>query len=152
VNATAEVPMKLYPGIYEVDSLLSKKFQRPGKLGRYVRHDLRIWESRAFREPRLKNEKGEMLLGDRVLDDWRTRSEKGTARLRAYYDILPARESAVSLDPDTKNGWGDPMPRIDFVDSEASKGLREHTESQIVKVFESLARAGGGRILSTRPD
>lgn len=152
VNATAEVPMKLYPGIYEVDSLLSKKFQRPGKLDRYVRHDLRIWESRAFREPRLKNEAGEVLLGDAVLEDWRARSERGTARLRAYYDVLPARESALTLDPEARNRWGDPMPRIDLRDSDESKSLRGFTENRIRGVFESLVRAGGGKLLSVRVD
>jgi quinoprotein glucose dehydrogenase len=149
MTAYVEVPMKLYPGVYTADSLLSKKFQRPGRLERYVRHDLRIWESTVGRRPRLRNDAGEILLGDSVLDDWRGRTGQGAARLRAYYDVLPARDSALTLDPTRRNEWGDVMPRIDFVDSEESLRLREHTETQIRNVFESLVRAGGGRILST---
>ena len=150
VTAYAEVPMKLYPGVFGADSLLSKKFQRPGKLERYMRHDLRIWESTAGRAPRLENDAGEILLGDSVLADWRERTKQGAARMRCYYDVIPARESALTLDPATRNEWGDVMPRIDFVDSEDSLKLREHTETHIRNVFEGIVHAGGGKVLSIR--
>lgn len=153
VNAFVEVPLKLYPGVYGADSLLSKRYQRPGRLGRldrYVRHDLRIWESSFAREPRLKNDAGAILLGDDVLADWRKRTATGTARLRAYYDVLPAPESAVTLEAKAKNEWGDPLPRVDVVDSQVSISLREHTERHILSVFEKIVKAGGGKILATR--
>ena len=89
-------------------------------------------------------------MGDEVLADWRERTKQGAARLRAYYDVIPAPESAITLDPKTKNDWGDPMPRIDFVDSEESSSLREHTETHIRDVFEDIVRAGGGKLLSIR--
>ena len=54
VNAWVEVPMKLYPGIYQMDSLLSKKFQRKHS-DQYVRHDFRIWESGFGRAPRMRD-------------------------------------------------------------------------------------------------
>jgi hypothetical protein len=93
-----------------------------------------------------------MLLGDAILDDWRKRSKTGVARMRAYYDVLPARESAITLDAERKNPWGDPLPRIDFVDSDWSKELREHTESEIRSVYERIAAAGDGKILSLEVD
>jgi quinoprotein glucose dehydrogenase len=148
VSAFVEVPMKLFPGMYDRHSLISKRFQRPGRLSRYVRHDLRIWESTAGRNPRLTNDAGEMLLGDAVMEDWRRRSERGAARLRAYYDVLPARESRLTLDADTTNQWGDPMPRIEFRDSDESADLREYTENRITGIFQDVVRAGGGKILS----
>jgi quinoprotein glucose dehydrogenase len=147
VEARVAVPMKLFPGIYEADSLLSKKYERPGKLDRYVRHDLRVWESSFGREPRLENDSGEPLLGDAVLADWRERTKLGAARLRAYYDVLPARESAVTLEPEKKSPFGDPLPRVQFVDSEESVRLREHTEAHVHSVFDEIVRAGGGTIL-----
>jgi quinoprotein glucose dehydrogenase len=154
VHAFLEVPLRLYPGMFEGDSLLSKHFQRakPGQEGRYVRHDLRIWESAYGRNPRLQDDQGAMLLGDAILDDWRKRSQTGAARMRAYYDVIPARESAITLDPGRKNPWGDPLPRIDFVDSDWSKELREHTESEIRSVYEKIAAAGDGKILSIEVD
>jgi quinoprotein glucose dehydrogenase len=82
------------------------------------------------------------------MDDWRRRSERGAARLRAYYDVLPARESSVTLDANTTNQWGDPMPRIEFRDSQESIALREYTENHIRGVFEDVVRAGGGKTLS----
>lgn len=150
VNATVEVPMKLYPGMYASHSLLSQRYQRPGRLDGYIRHDLRVWESTAGREPRMVGEDGEILLGDAVMADWRTRTQRGAARLRAYYDVLPARESELTLDASLRNRWGDPLPRITFQDSEASRSLREYTERRIRTVFEEIVRAGGGRILSIR--
>jgi quinoprotein glucose dehydrogenase len=154
VHAFLEAPLRLYPGMFAGDSLLSKHFQRAkaGHQGRYVRHDLRIWESSFGRDPRIQDDQGALLLGDAILDDWRKRSKTGVARMRAYYDVIPARESAITLDPERKNPWGDPLPRIDFVDSDWSKELREHTESEIRSVYERIAAAGHGKILSLEVD
>ena len=152
LNAFAEVPMKLYPGIYGEDSLISKRYQRPGKLDKYVRHDLRIWEAATGRDARLKDESGKILLGDEVLADWRKRTVTGAARLRAYYDVIPGENSTLTLDSTLKNEFGDPLPRIQMADSADSKSLREHTENHIRSVFDTIVRAGGGKILSVRVD
>jgi quinoprotein glucose dehydrogenase len=151
VHAQLEVPFRLYPGMFAGDSLLSKQYQRL-KSGPYVRHDLRIWESSYGRDPRLQDDQGALLMGDAVLEDWRKRSQKGAARMRAYYDVIPAKESAITLDPARKNPWGDPLPRIDFVDSDWSKTLREKTEAQIHSIYEKIAAAGEGRILMVEVD
>jgi len=152
VSAFAEVPFRLYPGMFNGHSLLSKRFQRPGPLDRYVRHDLRVWDSASRRGPRLRDERGRLLLGDALLEDWRVRTETGVARMRAYYDVLPAPESRIDLDSGLTNEWGDPMPRIGFVDSAESVALRPHTEESIRGVFERIVRAGGGRVLATSVD
>jgi quinoprotein glucose dehydrogenase len=148
VSAFAEVPEKLYPGMYQQHSLISKRFQRPGPLQRYVRHDLRVWEATTGRQPRLRNDDGEVLWGDAVMDDWRARTRTGAARLRAYYDVLPARDSELVLNPDLTNDWGDPMPRITFRDSAASMALREHTIATIRATLTRIIEAGGGTVLS----
>src|SRR5690606_1355563 len=74
------------------------------------------------------------------------------ARLRSYYDVLPARESAVTLDDARTTPWGAPLPRIAFRDADESRALRGHPEESIRGVFEHMARAGGGRVLMTRAD
>ncbi len=150
VNCFVEVPFRLYPGIYEMDSLLSKRFQRPGPLERYLRHDLRIWESAFGRQARARDDGGRLLLGDAALADWRERSALGAARMRGYYDVLPAAESRLRLDPARRNQQGDPMFRIDLRDSEASAALRDYSEDKIRGVFEEIVAAGGGRILDVR--
>ena len=38
----------------------------------------------------------------------------------SYYDVIPARESSLTLASTNKNPWGDPLPKIRFVDSELS--------------------------------
>ncbi|MGQ0640129.1 MAG: GMC oxidoreductase [Gemmatimonadaceae bacterium] len=149
VQAFIELPMELYPGINEQHSLVTKAFMRPSPSAsaRYLRHDLRVWESSVGREPRLRSDSGQVLLGDALLADWRTRIDKGTARVRAYYDVLPARESELTLDSARKTSWGTPMPGITMRDSADSKALRAYQEGEISALFERLARAGNGRVM-----
>jgi quinoprotein glucose dehydrogenase len=149
VSAFVRLPMKLYPGMNGQHSLVSKKYMRPGRLDRYVRHDLRIWESSAGAEPRMRDDAGHLLLGDELLADWRSRAEHGRARMRAYYDVLPDRESGIDLDETRRNAWGDVLPRITLRDSTASRTLRAHSESSIRHVFDEIVRAGGGEIMQT---
>jgi quinoprotein glucose dehydrogenase len=151
VSGYALLPFPLYPGMNAQHSLVTKRFMRPGPLDRYVRHDLRVWESDFGRAPRLRDDQGALLLGDALLEDWRSRARTGAARLRGYYDVLPARESGIALDVSRRNAWGDPLPRLRFVDSDASRELRPHTEQSIAAVFERMAAAGGGEIVNVRP-
>ena len=149
VSAFAEVPFRLYPGMFDNHSLLSKRFQRPGPLDRYVRHDLRVWDSSYRRGPRLRDDEGQLFMGDALLDDWRSRTHTGVTRMRSYYDVIPDRESRIDLDSGLSNEWGDPMPRITLVDAPESAALRPHTERSIRGVFDRIVGAGGGRILSS---
>jgi quinoprotein glucose dehydrogenase len=147
-----ELDFPLHPGEYGNHSLLSKRFQsRDEGEGRYVRHDFRVWDSTVGRQPRLADDEGRLLLGDDLLDDWRTRAATGAARLRAYYDVLPHRESRMELDGGT-NAWGDPLPRLRFRDAEASVELRGYTEDLVRRRFADVVAAGGGRILRTFVD
>ncbi len=152
VNAVVSVPMRLYPGVYGSDSLLSKRFQhRDAEAqpdGKYIRHDLRIWESSVGRRARLRDDAGNLLFGNALLADWRGRIESaGSLRMRSYYDVIPDRDSALTLEPGRKNRWGDPLPRIDFVDDPVSAALRGYTETRIEERFRSILRAGGGEVM-----
>ena len=152
VNAFVSVPMRLYPGVYRSDSLLSKRFQHADADaqpdGKYIRHDLRIWESDFGKRARLRDEDGGLLLGAEVMDDWRARIETGSLRMRGYYDVIPSRESALTLEPSKKNPWGDPLPRIAYADDPVSTELRGYTEAKIEERFREILRAGGGEILN----
>jgi quinoprotein glucose dehydrogenase len=152
VSAFVRLPMRLYPGMNEQHSVVSKRFMRPDALRRYVRHDLRIWESASGRGPRLRNDASEIMLGDDILRDWRARTTTGTARIRAYYDVIPDRESTLTLDASAKNAWGDPMPKLQFRDSPESIELRPHTEDTIRALFERMAKAGDGELSTPRVD
>jgi len=149
VAAQVHLPVQLYPGVNEQHSLVTKKFMRPGKLARYLRHDLRVWESSFGRDPRLHDDKGELLLGDALLEDWRSRARTGAARVRAYYDVIPAKNSELTLDPGVRNRWGDPMPSLQFRDASESAALRPWQEETLHALFREMARAGDGEVISS---
>ena len=155
VQAFVALPLELYPGINEQHSLVTKQFMRvppADTSGRYVRHDLRIWESASGRGPRLRDDSGSLLLGDAVLHDWRERTKTGVARVRSYYDVIPDRASELTLDAPRRNAWGDPLPRLAFRDAPESAALRVFTEDRIRELFAHMARVGGGRVLRSNVD
>lgn len=153
VQGYITLPMRLFPGINEQHSLLSKQFMRAPAAGpEFIRHDLRIWESASGKGPRLKNDAGDVMLGDEILADWRKRTATGVARVRSYYDVLPDRSSELTLDPTRKTPWGDPLPKLTFRDAPASVELRARTEETIRGVFQGLARAGDGQLVRTSVD
>jgi quinoprotein glucose dehydrogenase len=152
VGGYVELPLRLYPGLNEQHSLVTKQFMRIRPGSPYIRHDLRVWESSVNRTPRLADDKGRLMLGDAILDDWRARTKTGTARVRAYYDVIPDRASELTLDGSRRNEWGDPLPKLTFRDAPESVALRERTEESIKSLFADMARAGRGRVLRTSVD
>ena len=147
INAYLRVPLDLYPGINTQHSLVSKQFMRPARSSRYLRHDLRIWESSVGREPRLRDDTGALLMGDALLADWQQRTKGATARVRAYYDVLPDKESKLVLDDTHTNRFGDPMPSVSFRDAPESAALKLWQEDQLRALFTRMAKTGGGDIL-----
>lgn len=149
VQTIVELPLKLYPGMNEQHSLVTKQFMRlkGGAGSEYMRHDLRIWESSQGRAARLADDNGALMLGDAILEDWRRRTKTGTARVRAYYDVVPDRASELTLDATRKNSYGDPLPKLAFRDAPESAALRARTEDSIKALFADMARAGNGRLL-----
>lgn len=147
INAYLTLPMELYPGINVQHSLVSKQFMRVPRKGPYLRHDLRIWESDVGREPRLRDDGGTPLFGDAMLADWRRRAKGATARVRAYYDVIPDRDSRLTLDSAHTNRFGDPMPTMTFKDAPESSAARPYQEAQVTALFQRMAKAGGGTVL-----
>jgi choline dehydrogenase-like flavoprotein len=148
IGGQIELDATLYPGMNEQHSLISRKFFRCAADAPFVRHDLRVWESSAGRDPRLKDASGGLLLGDAALADWRARTVRGAARVRAYYDVHPAADSALTLDPSKKNHWGDPLPVIRHVLDEKTQARKAATREHIVGIFNQLARGNNGRLLN----
>ena len=149
MTAQIELDAEIYPGMNDQHSLISRQYFRCAGDQPYVRHDLRIWESTVGREPRLTTGGGRLLLGDAALADWRARASRGTARVRAYYDVHPAAESTLTLDPNTTNRAGDALPRIVHRLDEATEARLPRTKQHLAGVFARLAREHDARILST---
>lgn len=151
-QAYISLPMRMFPGMNSQHSLLSKQFMRAPAGERYLRHDLRLWESTFARMPRLRGDDGSMMLGDEIMRDWRERTKTGVARVRAYYDVIPDRSSELTLDRSRANAWGDPLPKLAFRDAPESAALRGYSVETIGALFHSIARAGGGTVLQTAED
>jgi quinoprotein glucose dehydrogenase len=148
LSAFVEIDARIYPGMNEQHGLISRQYFRAKPDAPFVRHDLRVWESASGHEPRLRSG-GKILLGDALLADWRERARRGTARVRGYYDVHPDRDSSLTLDPAAKNKWGDPMPVIQHKADAASAGRDAATREHFRQLFETLAKNGNGKILST---
>jgi glucose dehydrogenase len=151
-QAFISLPMRMFPGMNGQHSLLTKQFMRSPAGDRYLRHDLRVWESSFARSPRLRDDGGALMLGDDIMRDWRERTKTGVARVRAYYDVIPDRSSELTLDATRKNAWGDPLPRLAFRDAPESAALRDYSIRTLQTLFETMATAGGGKVLQTEED
>jgi quinoprotein glucose dehydrogenase len=140
-----DLDVKIYPGMNEQHSLISRQFFRCAPDKPFVRHDLRVWEA-ASGGARLRDASGNLLLGDAIVSDWRTRIVRGTARVRGYFDAHPDKDSRLTLDSSTKNKWGDPMPLIKHQIDAASQSRQAATLEHFQNVFADLAKANDGKI------
>ena len=148
-SAFIEIDAKIYPGMNEQHGLISRLYFRSKQGEPFVRHDLRIWESSTGHEPRLRSASGKLLLGDDLLADWRERAQRGTARVRGYIDVHPDRESSLTLDEAARNRWGDPLPKIEHRLDAPTLARQERIKQHMRGIFETLAKANNGKILST---
>jgi len=151
ISAQAMIDDETFPGQNMTHSLISREYFRCATDRAFVRHDTRVWESSAGKEPRLRSADGKLLLGDELLADWRGRALKGSSvRLRTYYDSHPSADSRLSLDAASKNRYGDPMPKIEHRLDAKAEAREAATLAHCTSVFERMAKAGNGR-LTGRP-
>jgi len=150
VQALATIDEETFPGQNMTHSLISREYFRCPTDRPFVRHDTRVWESSSGRQPRLRNTEGKLLLGDEVLEDWRARTKGSSVRLRAYVDVHPSVDSRLTLDPTSKNKYGDPMPKIEHVSDSATLAREARTNEHVEKVFDSLVRGSNGKISALR--
>ena len=153
VSARIALPIRLFPGMQEQHSLVSKFFMRKPRTDKYLRHDLRVWEDTVGRLPRLRDDAGKLLMGDALLADWRARTDtESTARVRGYYDVIPARNSEITLDASRRTLFGDPLARLQLRDDPVSAELRGYSEQRLAELMVDMARAGNGRVIASATD
>ena len=97
IQAFVELDAEIYPNMNPQYGLISRQFFRCSPGDPYVRHDLRIWAA-ARPGPQLKDAGGRLQLGDDIVNQWRSKKDRGMARVRAYYDVHPAENSELVLD------------------------------------------------------
>jgi quinoprotein glucose dehydrogenase len=149
VEARVTIDDQTYPGQHRVHSLISREHFRCPADKPFVRHDTRVWEDTTGREPRLRDAQGRLLLGDEVFDDWRARTKGSSVRLRTYLDVHPSADSRLTLNPASKNRYGDPMPTIEHRFDEPTNARLAANKQHARDLFARLARASNGRVLST---
>src|SRR6266850_509513 len=148
INATASIDDQTFPGQNMTHSLISREYFRCATDKPFVRHDTRVWESAAGRDPRLRSPEGKLLLGDELMADWRSRSKGSSVRLRAYVDVHPSADSRLTLDAAKKNRYGDPMPKIEHRFDAATLAREAATGTHVQGVFDTMAKASNGRIVN----
>jgi choline dehydrogenase-like flavoprotein len=149
IQATAAIDDQTFAGQNMTHSLISREYFRCRADRPFVRHDTRVWESSAGRDPRLRAPDGKLLLGDEVMADWRSRITGSSVRLRAYVDVHPSADSRLTLDATNKNRYGDPMPKIEHRLDEATLAREAATKAHVRGVFEALAKNSNGRVVNT---
>ena len=149
IQAIANIDDQTFPGQNMTHSLISREYFRCRADRPFVRHDTRVWESSAGRDARLRNADGRLLLGDELMEDWRSRTKGSSVRLRAYVDVHPSADSRLTLDPSKKNRYGDPMPKIEHRFDEATQAREAANKEHVLGVFQAMAKASNGRIVST---
>jgi choline dehydrogenase-like flavoprotein len=149
LSAFMEIDRDVTPEMNPMFGLISREFFRCPTDKPYVRHDLRLWPTDGA-GVRLQTENGQILLGEEVLTDWRSRNNKrATARVRGYFDVHPDESSAVSLDPVHKNNYGDPLPILLHQNDKVTIARWPGTVDHMNQVFARLAKGDNGRILRT---
>ena len=133
MTAHIELDAEIYPGMNDQHSLISRQFFRCAMDKPFVRHDLRVWESTVGREPRLKGADGRVMLGDQLLA-----VKRGTARVRAYYDVHPSADSTLTLDAAIRNSFGDALPKIVHRLDAATEARIPATKAHIFETREDL--------------
>jgi len=148
LNATANIDDQTFPGQNMTHSLISREYFRCAADQPFVRHDTRVWESSAGRDPRLRTPDGKLLLGDELMGEWRSRTKGSSVRLRAYVDVHPSADSRLTLDASNKNRYGDPMPKIEHRFDEATVAREAVTRAHVQRVFDTMAKASNGTIVN----
>src|SRR5439155_23266438 len=149
MSATVNIDDQTFPGQNMTHSLISREYFRCRTDRPFVRHDTRVWESAAGRDPRLRAPGGKLLLGDELMADWRARTTGSSVRLRAYLDVHPSADSRLTLDASKKNRYGDPMPKIEHHFDEATVAWSAATKAHVLDVFGTFAKASNGRFVNT---
>jgi len=149
IQAIASIDDQTFPGQNMTHSLISREYFRCRPDRPFVRHDTRVWESSAGRDPRLRSTDGRLLLGDELLADWRQRSKGSSVRLRAYLDVHPSADSRLTLDSSKKNRYGDPMPKIEHRFDAPTVAREQANREHVHGVFDALAKASNGKIVNT---
>ena len=149
MQAIANIDDQTFPGQNMTHSLIAREYFRCPTDKPFVRHDTRVWESSAGRDPRLRAADGKLLLGEELLADWRSRTKGSSVRLRAYVDVHPSADSRLTLDASKRNRYGDPMPKIEHRSDDATLSRDAATKAHVLGVFGTLAKASNGRIVST---
>jgi choline dehydrogenase-like flavoprotein len=147
MTALIEVNKKLYPGMNEPHPLISRQFFRCAIDKPFVRHDIQIFE--AALRPSLRANNGEVLFGNDLIDNWRSRIQHGIARVRMYYDSHPSRDSRLTLTSEVRNRYGDPMPKIVHRLDEAAEAREDATHAHIQTIYDRMATVNDCKILST---
>ena len=94
----------------------------------------------------MRDAAGKVLLGDDLMTEWRSRTNRGSARVRAYIDVHPDRDSRLTLDQAIKNRWGDPMPVVAHKIDEASSARQAATLQHMKDLFAEMAKANDGKM------
>ncbi len=147
---TAEAVFRLdepiYTGMHDINSMEAREFYRCSRNEPYLR--CALWfNATPLGRPKLSRDNGDVLIGDELLAEWRKRSTN-LASMYMRYDLHGTADKGLTLDPERRNKWGDPLPKIeDSFDADTS-GRNPRVMKHLDSVAERLTKFGGGTFVS----
>jgi quinoprotein glucose dehydrogenase len=143
MSCRVQIEEPLFHGMHDTNALVSRKYFRCSPKGEYIRHDT-TFTTRLDR-PRLRNEAGQIAIGDALFKRWRE-YESNTVGITIRYALHAAKESGIVLETSRRNQWGDPLPRFVQAQDPATATHRSVLAKHFQQLCEGLTAAGGGRI------
>ena len=143
MSARIQIEEQLFHGMHDTNALVCRKYFRCPTTREYIRHDTRF--STHLERPRLRNEAGQIAIGDALFKRWQD-YENNTVGVTIRYAVHAARESGIRFDSTRRNRWGDPLPT--FIEQPDASTAVHYTNlaTHFERLCADLTRAGGGRI------
>jgi quinoprotein glucose dehydrogenase len=143
--ANFSIDRKLYGWMHEQHRVMTRQYMCvPASTAPLARFDVSLMA--VPRLPLLRSRSGEVLFGDALLEDWKSRSGRGLVQLRSLIDVYFDRDSAIVDNPALVFPWGDPLPSAAYVYTEEGRRQAAAAERAIRSIVERFTTKAGGEV------
>ena len=153
VYADIHVPrLETYPGMNYETELQTRQFFRCSPDEEYLRFMLLLSCRMREKVPRVLDDEGDVLFGDRLMERWRQDNSGTLVRAVALREVHPSHDSETVLDSSNRNRWGDALPKMTMRIDEASERGWADAKRRFHELLSRFAENDDAEILRTNLD